>query len=732
MSAPRPLEEDYLRPCEEIIAKCSANSPEAVRDEIRLGLLERCSSLIGGFELNWYLRSSDLNGLRGHQFAGVAQQLSDALVQLPMHHALALAALARPSLERTDKRREGAYYTDFRLAEFLCSKLSVSVHQQLSILDPASGTGILLVAAVLKLSRDSKLPVGRILADSIFGADLSRRAIRGASLALCSLTSSRTTIKSLRKHLRIADSLLRRDLWRDLGPNGFDVVLGNPPWEKLKLSRHEFLIANGVQRHYGGGYDKEFIAKDYGLAQSELAKYSDGVEKNYSLQGSGEADLYKLFLELSLSLAREGGHIGLIVPAGLIRSLGTAKLRRFLMDGCADIEYTIFDNKARFFEIDTRFKFVVLRARLCNGHALTPIELSHARPTGTSILSSPAVHIPRNILPTLRPDLSIPELRSQAEFNLFRKLCEAGPRFGDSEGIWRPKLMREVDMTRDAGGFRRTTSSDAIPIIEGRMIHQFRHSAKHYISGTGRRAIWKGVAQNSPCELHPQFWYPTCEIPDSARKRVGTQRFGFCDITGQTNERTMLASTIPGGVICGNKVPTICFDGEDPEFIGYSWLAIANSFIFDWLLRRVVTTTVNYFILLDLPLPHLDHSDLTAQRLARAANELSACSHSGNAASRSARRPNHELRTEIDLLVLRLYGLGLSSLELVLADFPLIDRSQPTLKGEAWSTITRDVLLWRAGEEYGEAGKKINALKNRVESAFELGATPYVPAQLNS
>jgi hypothetical protein len=207
---------------------------------------------------------------------------------------------------------------------------------------------------------------------------------------------------------------------------------------------------------------------------------------------------------------------------------------------------------------------------------------------------------------------------------------------------------------------------------------------------------------------------------------------GFCDITGQTNERTMLAAPVPAGAVCGNKVPTVLFEGARGRAVSDCWLAIANSFCFDWLLRRVVTTTVNYFLLLDLPMPRLDPQNQAGGTLAGLARTLGQCHHEAEVSSREPRDAwaLAEARAEIDWRVLDAYGHGVKSLEVMLADFPLLDRSQPALPGEDRSTITRDLLRLRAAEALGgSAPSQVAIWRDRVEAGRGIGAVPYVPSQ---
>ena len=549
--------------------------------------------------------------------------------------------------------------------------------------------------------------------------------------------TNHASIKRLLSHLRQEDSLVQIGfLWKDIAPGGFDVIIGNPPWEKLKVSRHELLTAQGDERHYGAEYQTDFPDELLTNARKNIAEYTTYLDAMYDRQGKGERDLYKLFTELAIKLTRPGGRILLLVPAGLIRSMGTQRLREYLLDSCDNIEFTVFENRARFFAIDSRFKFLALSAQSADEQPWKPVSIVTATGEPDRVTTGEKVHISRAMLRKVRPDLSIPEVRSEMEWKVFQDMTLNGQRFGDAEGVWQPVIMREVDMTNDRKYFLKTEEPRSIPVIEGRMIHQFRHAVKHYVSGTGRAADWRPISAGSKCEIKPQFWISMYCLPESVKERVNVSRVGFCDITGQTNERTMLAARIPAGMVCGNKVPTILFDTfYDPEYIADYWLAIVNSLPFDWLLRRVVTTTVNFFLLLDLPLPKADPQSENASRLAHLSRTLSACCHNQVSDGFQNHDPwiEAEHRAEIDWRVLQAYGQELATLQLMLKDFPLLDRSQPALNGEKNSTITRDFLLLRTAEATGDGTpEQVALLWQRVEDARSLGAVPYVPTHLDA
>jgi hypothetical protein len=725
MSAPRPFEDVLLSSVEDEIASALKQLGAKGHDS-RLELLEAVACDIAEFDLDDYRA---LGGVTDTLASGALRahvpRITSALRETPIPPALALTALARESLPHAEQRKAGSYYTDFRLALFLASraiKLKPLTRDDL-VIDPASGTGILLVAAAIAAFGADRQALDNFVRRSACAGDLSSSALRGVKLALASLACDLSSVEALTHRLRAGDSLTAGvSAWRDVSPTGFDLVIGNPPWEKLKISRHEHLGTLGALRHYGDDYKSHQALDGLREARSELADYVGSLE--YELSGKGDPDLYKLFLALSSALVRHGGQIAMLVPAGLIRSEGTQLLREHLLSAGAELHIAVLDNKARFFSIDTRFKFLALNSIIDSATKTAPIVLEHASGTNEGVKRTGRACIGRRALASIRADLSVPEVRSDAEWRLFRRLSSEGVTLNDPAGPWHLQLLREVDMTNDRDLLARARSNGEVALIEGRMVHQFRHAAKVYLSGTGRRAAWAWQAPGE-ADLCPQFFVDPKSLSETVRERTTKPRVGFCDITGQTNERSMLAASIPAGVACGNKVPTIVFDmPQDDELLSGVFLAIANSFAFDWLLRRVITTTVNYFLLLSVPFPALDLDGQLARKLA----DLSHTIESGYEGGADADEPAlATIRAELDALVMEAYGIKPSEANLIFRDFPLLDRGQPPLPHENRSTITRDLALLRVSESQGAQDDR---LADRVDAALKAGAEGYIPSQL--
>lgn len=719
------LENQRLRKADAYISRCLLGYSADV-DEMRFQLLEAASARIGGYDYPAFRAHFQVKDhvLPEHLFAD-AKTLVQLIDETGIHPALCLSALAREALDHASQRHSGAYHTDFRLALHLANSVEPHLREGIKVIDPACGAGMLLTAVSVVACGPDRILASEWLRNSVFAADLSPHALRGTRIALAALTDDLETIIAMDSHWRVHDSLLAPDAnWQDLSKDGFDVVVANPPWEKIKLTRHEYAKANGESRDYGTSYHLQSLS-GYEAAKTKRSALAGSLVERYPLIAKGEPDLYVAFTELLYKITRPGGHGALLVPGGLIRSLSTEALRRALVEGTDDLAFTVMENRARHFAIDTRFKFLhVNYARRTNASPpLRSITIAHANADNTRVMVSAPVSLALKDLHQLRPDLTLPEVRSEKEWRLFKKMQAKGSAIDYDDSPWRAEFCREVDMTHGRRYFVKHAEEGCLPVIEGRMVQPHRLGCKAYVSGEGRSAQWRNLSPGQS-RIMPQFWLPIEAASSEARRRSGLVRAGFCDITGQTNERSMMATIVPPGVICGNKVPTILFPNDPSEDRLYLWLAIVNSLPFDWLLRRIVTTTVNYFVLLSLRLPNLDKESLPARRLIAIARKLHDLDMIGNISIDHSWRIA-TLRAEADVLVAKAYDCSRDDMKLILRDFPLLDRGQPSLLGEESSNITTDLLLsmWNRIKAHDDPHSR------RVEEARASGAVAYVSSE---
>lgn len=719
MSPTRTHEEKLLASVERMLVDAVSGFTSKETYGARLSVLEGAAARLGGFSVRAYQEAFAVDPLfHAKDLEKAGAVIARALTDCGMHPALALSALAREPIDRHAQRSTGAHHTDFRLATMLGRKAAELNPDRRAILDPACGAGILLVATTLATLGSDRTGTADWLRSNVHASDVSDAALRGTRLALSSLTEDLDAIASMNHRFSVGDSLLREhDDWQRPS-NGFGVVVANPPWEKVKIHRHERLRAAGHERHYGQAYAGQ-PELDLQSDRSATKSYASKLAERFPSIARGEVDLYGAFTELMIRLAGEDGSLVAFLPAGLIRSQGTQGLREEMLKGAQTVDLTILDNKARFFSIDTRFKFV-LAAVTRNPAARTPkLLLRGGEADATQARSCDPITMSVKSLRALRPDLTIPEVRSSKEWRLFQRLSSKGVAWDDDSSSWQPNFCREADMTKERPHFVTKARKGSLPVIEGRMVQHHRFGAKTYVSGEGRRADWRSNPIGSS-RVEPQFWMPEAGMSRDVRARTRIQRVGFCDIAGQTNERSMTSTIIPAGVICGNKVPTVLFVDDADGDKARLWCGLVNSFVFDWMLRRVLTTTVNYFLVRSVPLPPIQPGSLPGRRIVEAVKALEAIDRSGET---DAAWATAEQKAIIDAACFRAFGLGELDIATILDDFPLLDRSQPALPGEARSLVTRDFLGSKCGGNLGSNARRRLALHRSI------GAIPYVPSQ---
>lgn len=707
MSRPQTYEQSVLSKVDSILQ----NYSDQYKD--RLLVIEACAAIYGQFKVEEYWLTFNIKPQNIEKVKETANKLFLEINALGISPSMVLSSLAREPITVSEKKQQGAFYTDYRLASFVASECEKHLKKGSRVADLAVGSGILLAGIADQYYKKHPNSYDSWIASCLFAYDLSSNALRGARAAISVHSSSIEAIKQMNLNWRVCDSLFSAELQ----DSSFDIIVGNPPWGKVKLSLHSFVNSTGFNHVYGSAI-REYDHEMYQENRDNLQAYSNNLKEIYKLLGNAEPDMYMAFLQRTMSAIKPDGHLVFIIPAGLIRSQGTEQLRRLIFNQSKEISFYLFDNKPRFFEIDSRFKFLVLSHHKAKKKSDVCSAFSLMMCAGTKEGISVGEEIVYNIqeLEKIRPDLTVPECRSSKEKDLFFKICQNGTSWKEKWGV---EVTREVDMTNNRSDFQTSPSHDLIPVIEGRMVQQFRFGAKAYVSGSGRSARWIPSVGN----LCPQFYIDANNLSPQLKQRVSLMRVGYCDIAGQTNERAMTSAIIPPNVICGNKVPTITFNGSYADEYMYLWLGVTNSFVFDWVVRRIISTTVNYFLLFSLPMPVLDIESDIAKHIILKSQLLSNMGEEFYTENSMA-----VIRAELDVLVAKAFNLSFTDLELIMQDFPLLDRAQIPLENESRSSITKDLVLSIAETLLcGEAGH----YTDRYNRDILTGSKAYIPTEMS-
>ena len=430
---------------------------------------------------------------------------------------------------------------------------------------------------------------------------------------------------------------------------GFDAVIGNPPWDRMKLQQVEWFSARrreiavapraADRKRMIAELEKsgDPLAQDFRLA-SERAAAAARVARgsgDYPLLAQGDLNLYSLFVERAMTLVKPDGMVGLLVPSGIASDKTAAPFfKSVATEGRLKALYD-FENKKVFFpDVHASFKFCVFVA--------SPRRLPEAAQCAFYLHAVSGVEDPERCFPLSADDFArvnpntgtAPIFRSRRDAGLTAAIYERLPVLVDrSSGkevkAWPVKYTRMFDMTNDSELFRTRSeleeregawpiggnrfdspSGEWVPLYVGRMIHQFDHRAASVHmneENLHNPALSDDISAEEKADPAfsptPQYWVPRKKIslPDNVGWTIA-----FRDIARATDARTVIAAAVPA-VGLGNTLPAMLPEGEQIESNGVLLLGNLGAVALDFVARQKVQSThLNWYIAEQLPIVPLE------------------------------------------------------------------------------------------------------------------------------
>ncbi len=431
---------------------------------------------------------------------------------------------------------------------------------------------------------------------------------------------------------------------------GFDAVIGNPPWDKIKLQQVEWFATRHPEIvHSSRAADRKSmiaelekmgdpLAEDFNRAKQRVEKTARMARAcgDYPLLSGGDINLYSLFVERAMKIIKPDGMAGLLVPSGIASDWTSATFfKKVATEGKLKAFYD-FENKKVFFpDVHASFKFCVFIAGM----------LSEDEPTrcGFYIHQLEELNDPERCFPLTSEDFSLinpntgtmPIFRSKRDAELTREIYKRAPVLvdrssGEEVKTWPVKYSTMFHMTNDSGSFRTreeleetekaypirgnrfgSPKGEWVPLYEGKMVQAFDHRAASIFINTENR---HRPAQTRPAtsEEHrnpnwfpePQFWVLGSETSFPKAPCI----IGFKHVTATTNARSVIATFIPG-VGVGNSLP-ILSAGDYKEISSTDAMIILanlNCIPLDFVARQKIQgQNLNLFIMEQLPVVPLD------------------------------------------------------------------------------------------------------------------------------
>ena len=166
--------------------------------------------------------------------------------------------------------------------------------------------------------------------------------------------------------------------WQDDEPvGGFDAVIGNPPWDRIKLQEVEWfatrfpelaLAPTAAARRLGIMQLRDQgdpLASEFDAAKLRADRLGQLIRSSghYPLLGGGDINLYSLFVERAMRLVKPDGIVGLLTPSGIYADKTAARFFKSVstsgrVGGLFDFENK--PNKIFFPDVHASFKFCAL------------------------------------------------------------------------------------------------------------------------------------------------------------------------------------------------------------------------------------------------------------------------------------------------------------------------------------------------------------------------------------
>lgn len=474
---------------------------------------------------------------------------------------------------------------------------------------------------------------------------------------------------------------------------GFDVVLGNPPWEEVTLERDRYFgrhipglqgMAQKDREKLIGKIrrDREDLERDY---QRELTQ-TDALRKvlltaGYPGMGTGDPDLYKAFVWRFWHLAAKEGHIGVVLPRSVFQAKGSTEFRQelFTKGEFADLTFLLNNKQWVFEDVHPQYTIALTSLR----KVASPSDKVPLRGPYVSRASF-AARKPEDAAVFTKADVlswtdtaALPMLPTQDSVPVFVQLRKAPRLDFNRHPDWRVRPYAELHATKDKQNGIIDVMSVACPrgfwpVFKGETFDIWESDTGAYYGYANPKVALPELQRRR------KDGFGRSNSPFFEFKREATQgkfdterslpcmfpRIAFRDVTRATDSRTVRVALVPPKIFLANTAPFLLVprgDERDQAFL----LGVMSSRTLDWYARRFVEIHLNYNVLNPLPVPRPPRSSRLWQRAVELAGRLG-CVHNEYKAFAAAvgvecgpLAPDEkaDMIAELEAVVAHLYGL---------------------------------------------------------------------------
>ncbi|MFZ3493964.1 Eco57I restriction-modification methylase domain-containing protein [Streptomyces sp. 5.8] len=356
---------------------------------------------------------------------------------------------------------------------------------------------------------------------------------------------------------------------------GFDAVVGNPPWERVKLQEQEFFAqrdpriaeatnAAARKRLIGELRDDRDGAHLY--AEFEAAKRRAEGESHFlrasarfPLTGRGDINTYAVFAETDRTLTGPRGRTGVIVPTGIATDATTQFfLKDIVTKGQLAALYDFENEDKVFAEVHNQLRFCLFMLR-GSGNLHEPIRMVFKVRQPEQIIDRSYLLSAEDIL-TMNPNTgTCPVFSSRRDADITLGVYRRVPVLIDETkqvggNPWGISFARMFDMSNDSHLFRPAAQNGEtfddllkagwiadgnvlvrgeerlLPLYEAKMLHHYDHRFSTYENATEKQ-LNKGTLPRFTLEQHqdaaavplPRYWVPEHDVATGEANKNGTE-----------------------------------------------------------------------------------------------------------------------------------------------------------------------------------------------------------------
>lgn len=398
----------------------------------------------------------------------------------------------------------------------------------------------------------------------------------------------------------------------------FDVVIGNPPWEKIRFEERKF---------FRGISDTISSISQKSVRDQEVAKLEDSwpavfvwrnqVRDEYSRMKAvnyrhcrikesvaGELNTYALFTELAFNMLSQNGFLALVVKSTLVTAPVNQRLWTKLLEEKAVQGVFLFENKKKIFSIDSRERFIVLIAGTMPTDSfafaaglMEPEDLSRCETLLLRADDLRKINPFTNMIPNVSNNREIKYLKdAHDQFKLF------------SEEYPNCHFGRLIHLTAHAASISKKQTDCNIPVYEGKFLEQydaryatFKGMPEHK-KYANKASAKKNVMDDEGIKAWPESrFYVDKDLWEKYLQNY-SEEYSLCwrSLTSPTNRRTMLAMITPTVPTCQSVQMLQTPDTEELIML----LSLFNSIPFDYFVRiKMPGLDLTQSVIKQIPVP---------------------------------------------------------------------------------------------------------------------------------